>query len=157
MTKTKSQSHFRNSFNSEEVDTDALSECSTNPSIENNGILDQTNQTTNDTTSTLDGTTDKDTHGSDGVNEDTVTVDKEPEEPLKGSEINGEEKEQDIENNEDECVEKGMKFFLTANSRRRPSLETSIFPLSFQVVREPLPFAYHEIFLSDSFKCYFQI
>ena len=24
-----------------------------------------------------------------------------------------------------------------------PSLETSIFPLSFQVVREPLPFAYH--------------
>ena len=29
------------------------------------------------------------------------------------------------------------------NSQRRPSLETSIFPLSFQVVREPLPFAYH--------------
>ena len=142
------------------MDTDALSECSTNPSIENNEILDQTNQTTNDsndTTSTLDGTTDKDTHGSDEVNEDTVTVDKEPEEPLKGSEINGEEKEQDIENNEDECVEKGMKFFLTTNSRRRPSLETSIFPLSFQVVREPLPFAYYEIFLSDSFKCYFQI
>ena len=26
-----------------------------------------------------------------------------------------------------------------------PSLETSIFPLSFQVVREPLPFAYHWI------------
>ena len=24
-----------------------------------------------------------------------------------------------------------------------PSLETSIFPLSFQIVREPLPFAYH--------------
>ena len=24
-----------------------------------------------------------------------------------------------------------------------PSLKTSIFPLSFQVVREPLPFAYH--------------
>ena len=24
-----------------------------------------------------------------------------------------------------------------------PSLETSIFPFSFQVVREPLPFAYH--------------
>ena len=24
-----------------------------------------------------------------------------------------------------------------------PLLETSIFPLSFQVVREPLPFAYH--------------
>ena len=24
-----------------------------------------------------------------------------------------------------------------------PSLETSIFPLSFQVVRKPLPFAYH--------------
>ena len=24
-----------------------------------------------------------------------------------------------------------------------PSLETSIFPLSFQAVREPLPFAYH--------------
>ena len=111
MTKTKSQSHFRNSFNSEEVDTDAISECSTNPSIENNEILDQTNQTTNDTTFTLDGTTDKDTHGSDEVNEDTVTVDKEPEEPLKGSEIDGKENEQDIENNEDECVEKGMKFF----------------------------------------------
>ena len=26
-----------------------------------------------------------------------------------------------------------------------PSLETSIFPLSFQVVREPLPFAYHRV------------
>ena len=26
-----------------------------------------------------------------------------------------------------------------------PSLETPIFPLSFQVVREPLPFVYHTI------------
>ena len=31
------------------------------------------------------------------------------------------------------------------NPDEGPSLETSIFPLSFQVVREPLPFAYHWI------------
>ena len=31
----------------------------------------------------------------------------------------------------------------TFNSSKGPSLETSIFPLSFQVVREPLPFVYH--------------
>ena len=41
----------------------------------------------------------------------------------------------------------GVGSVATTNSRRRPSLETSIFPLSFQVVREPLPFAYH-------FTCY---
>ena len=36
-----------------------------------------------------------------------------------------------------------------------PSLETSIFPLSFQVVREPLPFAYPEYFISYSYSEYF--
>ena len=39
------------------------------------------------------------------------------------------------------------KSMFRAKALRRelivPSLEMSIFPLSFQIVREPLPFAYH--------------
>ena len=35
------------------------------------------------------------------------------------------------------------ELVLLSTSDEGPSLETSIFPLSFQVVREPLPFAYH--------------
>ena len=35
------------------------------------------------------------------------------------------------------------ELVLLITSDEGPSLETSIFPLSFQVVREPLPFAYH--------------
>ena len=35
------------------------------------------------------------------------------------------------------------ELVLLSTSEEGPSLETSIFPLSFQVVREPLPFAYH--------------
>ena len=37
----------------------------------------------------------------------------------------------------------GSHYYQIPNEK--PSLETSIFPLSFQVVREPLPFAYHWI------------
>ena len=38
---------------------------------------------------------------------------------------------------------KALRRELVVTPDERPSLETSIFPLSFQVVREPLPFAYH--------------
>ena len=37
---------------------------------------------------------------------------------------------------------KALRRELLLTPDKGPSLETSIFPLSFQVVREPLPFAY---------------
>ena len=44
-----------------------------------------------------------------------------------------------------------MAYMLTPDEG--PSLETSIFALSFQVVREPLPFAYMEsLQISDQFE-----
>ena len=38
---------------------------------------------------------------------------------------------------------KALRRELVVKTDDRPSLEMSIFPLSFQVVRDPLPFAYH--------------
>ena len=111
LTKTKSRSRFRNSLNSEDVDTDALSECSTNLSIENIETLDHTIDCT---PSKLDDCNEKDTCGSDGVHGDIVTPDKETEELPKESEINSEENKH-VENNEGDCVEKGMEsvnFFI---------------------------------------------
>ena len=37
-----------------------------------------------------------------------------------------------------------LKYISLLTPDEGPSLETSIFPLSFQVVREPLRFAYHK-------------
>ena len=36
-----------------------------------------------------------------------------------------------------------QELVVTLTADEGPSLETSIFPLSFQVVREPLPFVWH--------------
>ena len=102
--KTKSQSNFRNSLNSEDIDTDALSECSFSLTNENDETLDPTSDISS---SILDGSTEKDTCGPDG---DNLNGDKENEEILKGKEVDGEVDDQVIENDEDESIEKGMEL-----------------------------------------------
>ena len=47
-----------------------------------------------------------------------------------------------------ETIKEKSKFRVS-NSRRRASLETSIFPLLFQVMREPLPFVFQNTAYQD--------
>ncbi|CAB4004381.1 transcription factor IIIB 90 kDa subunit-like, partial [Paramuricea clavata] len=106
--KTKSQSNFRNSLNSEDIDTDALSECSFSLTNENDETLDPISDISS---SILGGSTEKDTCDPDGVNGDNLNGDnlngdKENEEILKGKEVDGEVDDQVIENDEDENIEK---------------------------------------------------
>jgi hypothetical protein len=105
--KTKSQSNFRNSLDSEDIDTDAFSECSFSLTNENDETLDPTSDISS---SILDGSTEKDTCDPDGVNGDNLNGDKENEEILKGKEIDGEVDDQVIENDEDDSIEKGTEL-----------------------------------------------
>jgi hypothetical protein len=71
LVRTRSKSKFKNSFNSEGIDTDALSECSTSLSNDIDKELDQTG----DIASILDVSTEKDTCDSTGVTEDSFACD----------------------------------------------------------------------------------
>ena len=114
LVKTKSRSVFRDSFNSDVIDTDALSECSSSMLSENNEALNETNEThivptlDDAVISTLDCDARKDSPVEE--NASSLTGDKENEEISKEIMNNDEINEHVIENNEDEPVEKGVEF-----------------------------------------------
>ena len=112
LARTKSKCSFKHLLsNTDAIDTETLSECSTSLSNEINETLDQTGDVS---TSTLDGSTEKDTCDPDAVNGDSLAGEKETEEILNEKEgDDGKVVEQVIENDEDENLEKGMECLIS--------------------------------------------